>query len=106
MELSRGETPDGWREAAYSESYNNIDSSTVDRWARTIRTDRYRYTMYPGGSGEQLFDLTEDPDEQRNLAGDPAQASVRQELRDRLMDLIILQDHPHTPRELFAHGVH
>jgi len=106
LPLCRGEEPRAWREAAYAESYNNIDSTTYDRWARTIRTERFRYTVYPCGVGEQLFDLEDDPDEQHNLAGDPAFRAVRQELRDMLMDLIILQDYPHTIRELFAHGVH
>ena len=70
------------------------------------RTAEWRYTRYPGGTGEQLFHLAEDPDAQRNLAGDPAHAAVRNELRDRLLDLVILQDYPHTGRDLFALGVH
>lgn len=106
LPLCRGEAPQSWRDAAYAESYNDLGSASIDEWARTIRTERFRYTTFPGHNGEQLFDLVSDPDEQKNLPGDPAYASVRQELRDRLMELIILQDYPHTPRELFAHGVH
>jgi hypothetical protein len=62
--------------------------------------------MYPGGGGEQLFDLANDPDETRNFAGDPSFAGVRREMRDRLLDAVILQDHPHPPRGLLAQGVH
>ena len=51
---------------------------------------------------DQLFRIGEDPEEQRNLAGDPACAGVRRELRD----LVILQDYPHSPREVFSLGVH
>ena len=77
---------------------------TPDHWARTVRTHDWRYTMYPRG-GEQLFDLTNDPDEQRNLARDPAYEGVRRDLRDRLLELLIDQDYPHSPRGRFAYGV-
>lgn len=106
LALCRGEQVDGWRDAAYVESYNNINSIDPSHWARTIRTAEWRYTLYPLGSGEQLFRIADDPDEQRNLAGDPAYACIRRELRDRLLDLIILQDYPHSPREVFSLGVH
>ncbi len=104
--LLRGQRPRDWRDAAYIESYNNIQSSSLSFWARTIRTSEWRYTLYPGGTGEQLFHLRTDPHETRNLAFDPRHAHVRQRLRDRLLELIILQDYPHTPRERFALGVH
>ncbi len=106
LKLCKGETLKDWRNAAYVESYNNINSATPVNWARTIRTKDWRYTMYPEKNGEQLFYLRDDPDEQRNLAYDPEYAQVRQELRDRLLELIILQDYPHTPRQLYALGVH
>ena len=104
--LCRGERPDAWRDCAYVESYNNINSATIANWARSIRTREWRYTMYPEGRGEQLFDLVNDPDETRNLAGEPEQAPTRLELRDRLLDLVIKQDYPHSPRSRFAFGVH
>jgi len=106
LRLCRGETPKDWRDAVYLESYNNIDSATPVNWARTIRTKDWRYTIYPWNSGEQLFYLRNDVDEQRNLAYEPQYAKVRQEMRDRLLELIILQDYPHTPRQLYAIGVH
>jgi arylsulfatase A-like enzyme len=102
----RGARPGDWRDAAYIESYNNIRGSELMDWARTVRTSEWRYTLYPAGTGEQLFHLRNDPDETRNLASDPRHAHVRQRLRDRLLELIILQDYPHTPRERFALGVH
>ena len=104
--LCRGETVEGWRQAAYSESYNQTWSIELGDWARTVRTRDFRYTFYPDGNGEQLFDLRVDPDEQRNLVADGAYRAVRQELRDRLLELIVLQDYPKTVRELFALGVH
>ena len=104
--LCRGETPEGWREDVYIESYNNIATATPANWARTVRNADWRYTMYPAGKGEQLFHLSEDPDEQRNLTGDPGYAEVRSRMRDRLLEHVILQDHPQPPRDLFAIGVH
>ena len=106
MGLCRGETPVGWRDAAYSESFNAIWSITPGDWARTIRTAQYRYTFYASDNGEQMFDLRTDPDEQHNVVADPAYARIRQELRDRLLELIVMQDYPKTRRELFALGVH
>ncbi|MCX7015629.1 MAG: sulfatase-like hydrolase/transferase, partial [Candidatus Sumerlaeota bacterium] len=106
LSLCRGEEVDDWRTASYCESYNAIWSIDPRDWARTIRTRQYRYTFYAHEGGEQLFDLRNDPDEQRNLAADPGHARVRQELRDQLMEMIVLQDHPKTRRDLFALGVH
>ena len=105
LPFCRGEQPEDWRDAAYCESYNVISSVTPGDWARTIRTEDFRYTFYPN-NGEQLFDLRHDPDEQHNLAADPASASIRQRLRDKLLELIVMQDYPKTRRDLFALGVH
>ena len=102
----RGEEPAGWRDAVYVESYNNIDSRTPINWARTVRTEEWRYTLYPGGAGEQLFHICDDVDETRNLAGDSGHAETRRAMRDRLLEELILQDFPHPPRDLFALGVH
>lgn len=44
-----------------------------------IKTDRYKYVNWSFGEKE-LYDLTNDPDELENLAGDPAQAERLEEL--------------------------
>ena len=106
LPFCRGHSSGTCRKDVYVESYNNIDSSSPSHWARTIRNADWRYTMYPEGSGEQLFHVSEDPDEQRTRAGDPAYAEVRAQMRGELMDRIIMQDYPQTPRDLFALGVH
>ena len=106
LPLCRGETVAEWRDAAYAESYNNIDSNTPANWARTVRTAEWRYTMYPRGNGEQLFNLLDDPDEQLNRAGDEKFGAVRTRMRDRLLEHVILQDYPHSPRSRFAYDVH
>jgi arylsulfatase A-like enzyme len=106
LPLCRGEDTTGWRTFAYAESYNNITGSAEEQWARTVRTDRFRYTWYPGGTGEQLFDLEVDPAETRNVARDPAYAATRNELLERLLGAVVHQDYPHTRRNLYAIGVH
>lgn len=75
-------------------------------WARTVRTEEWRYTLYPGEAGEQLFHICEDIDETRNLAGETGHAETRAALRDRLLEELVLQDFPHPPRDLIALGVH
>jgi len=38
----------------------------------TVRTEKYRYTEWDGGNkGVQLYDMTTDPGEEKNLAADP-----------------------------------
>ena len=106
LPLCCGKKPPEWRTAAYVESYNRIWSADPGEWARTIRTQRYRYTLYPCGNGEQLFDLQADPDEQLNLAQSTEHLEIKRELKDKLLELIILQDYPKPRRELFAFGVH
>ncbi len=104
--LCRGEQPNNWRDGVEIESYNNINSTTPEFWARTIRTKDWRYTLYPRNTGEQLFSLKNDPDEQHNLVGDSNYARIRGEMRDRLLEQIILQDYPHTRRDCFSLGVY
>lgn len=47
------------------------------RGGRSIRTERFRYTEWSGGAkGRELYDHQRDPGEHRNLADDPAQATI------------------------------
>jgi arylsulfatase len=106
LPLCKGATVREWRDSVYIESYNNIGTATPANWARTVRTAEWRYTMYPQNNGEQLFHISEDPDEQKNLCRDPRYTEIRNTLRDRLLEHVILQDYPQPPRDLFAIGVH
>ncbi len=56
-----------------------IEASTF----QAIRTQRYLYAEYEGGERE-LYDLQHDPFELESLDSDPAYASVRTQLADRL----------------------
>ena len=49
----------------------------------SLRTERYRYTAWPDGT-EELYDHATDPDEQHDLAADPASSDLRLELRRRV----------------------
>jgi arylsulfatase len=94
----------GTRDAVYVQSNNNHWEATPRSWARTIRTERHRYTRHLASGGEQLFDLVADPGEQVNLAHDPAFADVAEELRDRLMELVSREGYPNSPRQIFRIG--
>ena len=56
-----------------------------NRVSRMIVNDTWKYVRYTeGANAEQLYDLTNDPGETRNHAGDPANAAVLAALRARL----------------------
>ena len=44
-----------------------------------VRTERWRYIRYSDG-GEELYDCMEDPNEFRNVAGDPQYSALKREL--------------------------
>ena len=69
----------GQHDAVYEEVYAHFRDSQ-----RMIRTDDWKYVVYPQVDREQLFHLSEDPDELRNLATDPAHANILKTLQGRL----------------------
>jgi arylsulfatase A-like enzyme len=48
-----------------------------------IRTQRWRYIRYEDGS-EELYDHRMDPDEWRNLAGDPEHAAIKKQIAEMI----------------------
>ncbi len=51
----------------------------------SIRTERWRYTVWQNGKGgEELYDHQNDAHEYHNLATSPAHKEIREELRQRL----------------------
>lgn len=106
LDLARGRTPPDWREAVFIESFNNLDSRRASNWVKTVRTADSRYSLYGDGAGEQMFDLAADPDEQENLAADPAHRRQREQMRDLLLQHLLVERYPHPPRDLFRLGAH
>lgn len=60
-----------WKKAAFTAHHTGK--------ARSVRTERYRYTEWQRNSAVELYDLQKDPLEQVNRADDPARAGVRAE---------------------------
>jgi iduronate 2-sulfatase len=55
----------------------------------SMRTERYRYSMWKDAEyGEELYDYEKDPRELKNLAKDPASASLKSGLKKRLNEII------------------
>jgi arylsulfatase A-like enzyme len=70
---------DGQAKAARGElflSYRDVQ--------RAIRDERWKLIRYPQVNVTQLFDLRDDPDETRDLAGDPAHANRVEQMLMRL----------------------
>jgi arylsulfatase A-like enzyme len=62
--------------------------------ARTLITERYRLTRYPGSPLGELYDLTNDPTESVNRWNDPACGSQRRDLLEQLLDTTIAHSMP------------
>lgn len=56
---------------------------------RMLRTERYKYTRYLEGSGEELYDLTEDPGEMHNLATVPQHQDILKRHRELLQHHVV-----------------
>jgi iduronate 2-sulfatase len=69
-----------WKRAAYTLVWRG-----EDRFGRSLRTERYRYTEWDEGKGgSELFDHSTDPYEWTNLAGNPKAAEVQADLQQLL----------------------
>jgi arylsulfatase len=59
--------------------------------AKMVRTERWKLTHYPGHGGE-LYDLSNDPGEERNLYEDAAHKAMKQDLQGAILDWVITAD--------------
>jgi arylsulfatase A-like enzyme len=83
--LLRGEAT-AWREDWYYEHvYNTVPPRRPIVPCEGVRTSRWKYVRYPETEPlyEQLFDLTADPREERNVASDASHAQTLNRLRHR-----------------------
>ena len=72
-----------WPHAALTQVRRGAPQSTFMGYS--VRTERWRYTEWDEGKrGVELYDETNDPDEMRNLAADPAHSNTVAEMRELL----------------------
>jgi uncharacterized sulfatase len=72
--------------ASVKEAARSVTERAPPELGRSLRTERWRYTLWPDGS-QELYDHRRDPGERRSLAGDPGHAAVLQDLRARLVQI-------------------
>lgn len=79
-------------------AYADLDAGPTKAWMIHHRAEKEVRPLFELGFGkrpqEELFDLRTDPDYMNNLAQDPAYNAIRQQLHDRLMAQLRLQDDP------------
>lgn len=91
--IASGEADPGWR-SSFLYHYNYEKQFPYTPNVRGVRTERWKYVRTPHGDGgpdrhpAELFDIAADPDEARNVAGDPRHAPVVAELRAELDRLL------------------
>ena len=86
--LLKGQTPSNWRKSFYYEYYEYPTPHHV-RPHYGVVTDRYKLVHFyaPDIDEWELFDREKDPEEVRNVAGDPSYASVVEELKHEVSQL-------------------
>lgn len=74
-------------------AFPDMDASPTKAWLIAHRNDsewKWHYNYAFGKRpGEELFDLSKDPDQIKNVADDPAYAKTKQELAQRLMSTLM-----------------
>ncbi|MBM3333579.1 sulfatase-like hydrolase/transferase [Candidatus Sumerlaeota bacterium] len=75
-----------WRDYAFSQRANTI---------RMLRTAEHKYVVSPNNRQiAALYDLKNDPHEDRNLAADPAHAAILKMMHKRLLDVMTADGDP------------
>ncbi|MBL8576439.1 MAG: alkaline phosphatase family protein [Mesorhizobium sp.] len=90
-----GKPPAAWRDAAHWEfDFRSIEKGSAERHfglkpqqcnLAVVRGERWKYVHFGGGLAPLLYDLDNDPGELNDLAGNPAYASIRLEMAERLL---------------------
>ncbi len=73
------------RESVFCEYLTNDQS----RKGKCVRTDRYKYVFWGRESQSEFYDLQEDPDEMRNLYGDPKYGAEIDRHKDIILDTLM-----------------
>jgi choline-sulfatase len=87
LPLLRNETPSDWRDAIHTQC-NGVELYYTQR---SVTTRDYKY-VFNGFDRDELYDLRNDSDELRNLAGDPAYAGVVREMCRRMWRFAAVED--------------
>lgn len=88
--ILEGKTP-AWRDHVFYEYWKDLVHSIPAMTA--VRTDRYKLVSYHEIKDfDELYDLQNDPQEQRNLARDPAYAPLLAEMTSRLKKAQVAND--------------
>jgi len=78
--------PLSWRTEFFYEHPKLRSDDFIPASEALVRTD-WKYMFWPKHGYEQLFDLTNDPREENDLAGDPSHAARLNEMRTRFQQL-------------------
>ena len=82
----KGESPANWRTSMYYRYYHDPGHHNT-RQHYGVRTDTHKLVHYWRKGAWELYDLRADPNEQRNLADDPAHAETLRSLKAELARL-------------------
>src|SRR5260370_42521611 len=86
LPLLRGESPADWRTSMYYRYYHYPQDHRVQPHYG-VRTHRYKLIYFNKIDQWELFDLTKDPHELKNLYADPAQAETVKMLKEEMFRL-------------------
>jgi arylsulfatase A-like enzyme len=87
MPFLRGETPGDWRDAIHTQC-NGVELYYTQR---SVMTRQFKY-VFNGFDRDELYDLSRDPHEMVNLAGDPAFGGVKREMCRRMWRFAYRED--------------
>jgi arylsulfatase A-like enzyme len=86
LPLFKGETPAAWRTSMYYRYYHDPGDHNT-RAHLGIRTQTHKLIHFWKKDQWEMFDLTADPNEQKNLYNDPAHANTVAQLKTELARL-------------------
>jgi len=75
MPFMRGEEPDSWRDAVFTQC-NGVE---IYYTQRSVKTHEYKY-VFNGFDNDELYDLRSDPHEMRNVADNPHYQGIKRDL--------------------------
>jgi arylsulfatase A-like enzyme len=84
--LLRGERPADWRTSFYYRYYHDPGDHNTARHMG-VRTETHKLVYFWKKNQWELYDLTKDPDELKNVYDDPAQATTREHLKEEMYRL-------------------